>query len=378
MQHSGSFQKSVNSHPIYGPNKLKLGIFSQNTSHGCAISTAEGTMKVTWGDNISLARAADKAGLELLVPVGRWAGFGGETNFSVESYETYTWAAGIGQATETIGIMTTSHIPVIHPIMAAKQAMTIDHISGGRFGLNIVCGWSGPEMEMFGKSMMEHDTRYEYAAEWVEILKMLWTREDAFDYDGRFLKVTKAISQPKPLQKPRPPLMNAGGSAAGKKFCAQHCDVAFLLLDPDSIDGTKARIDAYRDYAKQEFGRDLQIWAYGYVVHGDTTKEAEDFLQYYAVEKGDDVAVANLCHQLGMDKVITDKDAYERFKFHFKAGYGGYPLVGTPDHIARKLEDVANAGLDGLALSWLDYHAGLERFNREVMPLLRQNGLRLG
>ena len=106
-------------------------------------------------------------------------------------------------------------------------------------------------------------------------------------------------------------------------------------------------------------------------------QEAEDFLQYYAVEKGDDVAVANLCHQLGMDKVITDKDAYERFKFHFKAGYGGYPLVGTPEHIAQKLEDVANAGLDGLALSWLDYHAGLDRFNRQVMPLLRQNGLRL-
>jgi alkanesulfonate monooxygenase SsuD/methylene tetrahydromethanopterin reductase-like flavin-dependent oxidoreductase (luciferase family) len=365
-------------HPIYGPNKLKLGVFSQNCSHGCAITTADGVMEVTWDKNVSLARAADDAGFELLVPVGRWSGFGGVTNFSQASFETYTWAAGIGQATREIGVMTTSHVPVIHPLMAAKQATTIDHITGGRFGLNIVCGWSAPEMEMFGATMLEHDARYAYAAEWVTILKMLWTREEPFDYEGKYLKVTKAVSQPKPLRKPHPPLMNAGGSPAGRLFCARHCDVAFILLDPDNLEGTKARIDAYRDFAKAEFGRDLKIWAYGYVVHGDTQKEAEDYLHYYAVEKGDDVAVQNLCHQLGVDTVITDPAAYDRFKFHFKAGYGGYPLLGTAERIVDTLRSLSAAGLDGLALCWVDYHAGIARWNREVMPLLAQTGLRLG
>jgi alkanesulfonate monooxygenase SsuD/methylene tetrahydromethanopterin reductase-like flavin-dependent oxidoreductase (luciferase family) len=377
MARNPAHERPVTDHPVYGPNKLKLGIFSQNTSGGCAISTAEGVMEVDWAKNVSLARFADDIGFELLVPVGRWAGFGGETNFSLESYETYTWAAGVGQATSNIGVMTTSHVPVIHPMMAAKQAMTIDHITGGRFGLNIVCGWSAPEMEMFGASMLEHDTRYQYAAEWVEIVKLLWTQEEPVTYEGKFLRVKNAVSMPKPIQKPTPPLMNAGGSPAGKRFCAQHCDLAFLLLDPDSIEGTRDRISAYRDFAREEFGRDLQIWAYGYVVQGDTQKDADDLLHYYAVEKGDDVAVQNLCHQLGIDKMITDPAAYDRFKYHFKAGYGGYPLVGTAERIAGLLEKVADAGLNGLALSWLDYHEGIERFNKEVMPLLRQNGLRV-
>src|SRR3546814_6724447 len=62
-----------------------------------------------------------------------------------------------------------SHISTIHPLMAAKQAASIDHISGGRFVLNVVTGWNRPEMEMFGVAMADHDTRYDMAAEWIEI-----------------------------------------------------------------------------------------------------------------------------------------------------------------------------------------------------------------
>ncbi len=76
--------------------------------------------------------------------------------------------------------------------MAAKQATTVDHISNGRFALNIVCGWFAPELEMFGAPIMEHDTRYDYAAEWIEIMKLLWTREEEFDYEGKFLQVPRA------------------------------------------------------------------------------------------------------------------------------------------------------------------------------------------
>jgi alkanesulfonate monooxygenase SsuD/methylene tetrahydromethanopterin reductase-like flavin-dependent oxidoreductase (luciferase family) len=231
-------------------------------------------------------------------------------------------------------------------------------------------------MEMFGASLLEHDARYDYATEWLYILKQLWTRDEPFDYEGQYLSVKRAASHPKPIQKPFPPLMNAGGSPRGKRFCAEHCDVAFLLLDPDSLEGTRARIADYREFAREAFGRELQIWAYGYVVQGDTHQDAEDYLHHYAVEQGDDVAVQNLCSQLGVDKVITDPEAYDRFKFHFKAGYGGYPLVGTAEQIVNALKDLSSAGLDGLALSWLDYHAGLARWTKEVAPLLNHTGLR--
>src|SRR5215467_3413754 len=175
--------------PLFNNNKLKLGLFGVNVSNGCAITTVEGRHEVTWPTCLAIARTADKYGYEAMVPVARWRGFGGESNFNGTNFETYTWAAGLSQATKKIGVLTTSHVPTVHPVMAAKQATTVDHISNGRFALNIVCGWFRPELEMFGAPLMEHDMRYEYAAEWIEIVKMLWTREDEFNYEGQFLRV---------------------------------------------------------------------------------------------------------------------------------------------------------------------------------------------
>src|ERR1700733_7880086 len=100
-----------------------------------------------------------------MVPVARWRGFGGESNFNGTNFETYTWAAGLGQETQNICVLTTSHVPTIHPIGAPKQTTTGDHITNGRFALNIVCGWCTPELEMFGVPQMEHDMRYDHAAE---------------------------------------------------------------------------------------------------------------------------------------------------------------------------------------------------------------------
>jgi alkanesulfonate monooxygenase SsuD/methylene tetrahydromethanopterin reductase-like flavin-dependent oxidoreductase (luciferase family) len=141
-----------------------------------------------------VARLADEAGFEALVPVARWKGFGGPTNFSGDSFETFTWAAGLGAQTSRCVPFATSHVPTIHPIVAAKQAATIDHITGGRFALNLVCGWFDEEFAMFGRPMMDHQTRYEYAAEWVEIVRLLWTSEDDFDFDGRYFRIERGLS----------------------------------------------------------------------------------------------------------------------------------------------------------------------------------------
>src|ERR1700750_1133444 len=107
--------------PLFNDNKLKLGLFGVNVSNGCAITTVEGRHEVTWPTSLTIARAADKHGYEAMVPVARWRGFGGESNFNGTNFETYTWAAGLGQATKDICVLTTSHVPTIHPIVAAKQ-----------------------------------------------------------------------------------------------------------------------------------------------------------------------------------------------------------------------------------------------------------------
>ncbi len=150
--------------PLYNDQKLKLGLFGTNCSNGLTVSHAATTYRATWEHSLAIARRTDAMGFEMLVPIARWRGFGGTTDFNGTCFETYTWAAALAAATERIMVFSTSHVPTVHPIVAAKQCVTVDHISGGRFGLNLVMGWFTPEMEMFGAPQREHDERYATAA----------------------------------------------------------------------------------------------------------------------------------------------------------------------------------------------------------------------
>ena len=145
---------------------------------------------------LELARLADEMKFEAIVPVGRWKGFGGETNFNGEGFEVFIWAAGLSSATHYSSVFATSHIPTVHPLFAAKQAAAIDHIGNGRFTLNLVTGWYTPEMEMFGITLLDHDSRYEMAEEWVQIATRLWSDPEPFDFNGRFYQLKKAELAP--------------------------------------------------------------------------------------------------------------------------------------------------------------------------------------
>ncbi|MGA7959346.1 MAG: LLM class flavin-dependent oxidoreductase, partial [Xanthobacteraceae bacterium] len=136
--------------PVFNDRKLKLGTFGTNLDRGCAISTIDGVLEINWPNTLELAKTSEAMEFEALVPIGRWHGFGGVTNFNGPGFECFSWAAAIGASTHYPGIFATSHVPTIHPVMAAKQATTIDHVTGGRFALNIVTGWNRPEIEMFG------------------------------------------------------------------------------------------------------------------------------------------------------------------------------------------------------------------------------------
>src|SRR3954468_9958827 len=102
--------------PLFNTRKLKLGTFCSNLSGGCAISSIDGVLEATWPDTLALARMGDEMEFEALVPVGRWKGFGGVTNFNGQGFESFSWASAIGASTRYPGIFATSHVPTIHPV----------------------------------------------------------------------------------------------------------------------------------------------------------------------------------------------------------------------------------------------------------------------
>ena len=362
--------------PLYGERKLKLGTFGTNLDRGCAISTIDGVLEINWPNTLTLAKLADEMKFEALVPVGRWKGFGGVTNFNGPGFETFSWAAGIGALTQNSAVFATSHVLTVHPIMAAKQATTIDHITGGRFALNVVTGWHRPEMEMFGARMLDHDDRYALAVEWLEIIQRLWTAEEEFDYEGRHFKVAKGYLEPKPLQKPFPPVMNAGSSETGRDYAAKYCDIAFVNTNRGDFESNKALIESYRRHAREEYGRELQIWSTSYIVQGETEQEAKDYRDEYIHRKGDWEAATNLVDTMGLNSHGRSPEMLKSMKTHFIGGWGGYPLVGTKEQVVDGLAMLSKLGLDGVVVSWPRYIEDMRQFQRVTLPLIEQAGLR--
>jgi alkanesulfonate monooxygenase SsuD/methylene tetrahydromethanopterin reductase-like flavin-dependent oxidoreductase (luciferase family) len=95
---------------------------------------------------------AEETGLDFMLPIGRWKGYGGETDFHGTTFETVTWAAGLLAATKRITVFGTVHAPLFNPIIAAKEFVTADHVGGGRFGLNLVAGWNEGSSDVRGRA----------------------------------------------------------------------------------------------------------------------------------------------------------------------------------------------------------------------------------
>jgi len=359
--------------PMFNKNRFKLGVFGLNCSHGCTISHAETTFEPTFEHNVKIAQLADKIGFELLLPVGRWRHFGGTTQFNGTNLEVYTWAAAIACHTKDIMVFATSHVPTVHPILAAKQSATIDNISNGRFGINVVCGWFKPEMEMFGVKQLPHDERYVMANEWMSCVKRLWTEQD-FDHDGQFYKIDQGFLSPKPVQQPHPVVINAGSSPAGIGFSARHAD--YNLLSITSVDKATDIIAQIKSQAA-EHGRRCRAMSYALVCCRDTEAEAQALYQRI-IDEGD-WGAANMIIELMLGENYSygsSKDEIRAMGERFIAGWGGLPLVGTPEQIVDKMINLADLGVEGLAISWLDYHEELKYFGERVLPLMREAGLR--
>ncbi|MEJ2871347.1 LLM class flavin-dependent oxidoreductase [Actinomycetospora sp. OC33-EN08] len=362
--------------PLFNDNALKLGLFCTNGT-GASQTLVPEAHDTSWDLSLRTARAADRAGLEAVVPFARWKGYpeGRPEHRSGRVMEPFTWAAGIAAATENIGVFATSHAPTMHPIAAAKQAATVDHISGGRFALNVVGGWNRPELEMFGAPMREHDERYDHLAEWLEVIRRLWAETDEFDHHGRFFDVVGGVSQPKPVQ-PTIPIMNAGGSPRGMRFAAEHADLCFVIVQSEDEDAIRRQVASYQEMAQQEFGREVRLWTHTVVVQRDTQAEADAYLQRFSTEFEDVESVDAWMRLQGANTQLMPPEVMAAMRQRFAAGAGGFPLVGTAERIAERLEMLSAAGIEGALLTWVDYDAGLAAFTEDVLPRLERAGLR--
>jgi len=363
---------------MYNANALKVGVFGANCSSGRSATKVPERWSASWADCLRLARMADEAGIDFILPIGRWKGYGGDTDFHGETLETKTWAAGLLAATKRITVFGTVHAPLFNPIIAAKECVTCDQIGEGRFGLNIVAGWNEGEFEMFGVQQRDHEARYAFAQEWVDVVKRAWSEEGEFDFDGEFFKLSGVRAKPKPYGGTRPIIMNAGSSGTGQAFALRNCDAFFTATNASrkSLQGTAKKVDEVKQQARA-FGRDIEVYTVGHVICRPTQKEADEYYRHAFIDNADWGAVERMMVLRNLTRNSLTAEEYAAKRHYFAANaIGGYPFVGTPDKVADELANLCCADVSGIAFSLVNYVEELPYICDEVLPRLVRLGLR--
>lgn len=363
----------MTTNPMLDGDRFRLGTFSTNCSSGMTPTKIAERWDNSWDNNLTLARMLDDAGIDFMLPIARWIGYGGDTNFHGSVLETMTWAAGLLASTKNIAVFATIHTAANHPVVAAKQIATIDQIGHGRAGLNIVAGWNKPEYEALGLTLPDdHETRYAYAQEWFDLVRKLWSADKPFDWDGRFFKAKNVMGDPKPLRG-SVPIINAAGSPQGRGFATDNAD--FLFTPAIDLSRSKGEIAELKEQARAK-GRAVKVLTFSHVICRPTEAEAKAFLDYTAVENADHAAVDNLVRLQFAHAHSFPHDLLAQIKHLFAMGHGGFPLVGTPEQVAEGILKLREAGFSGTTLSFVDYVKEFPFFRDEVLPRLEAAGIR--
>ncbi len=357
-----------------GP-RYKLGLFGFLHEGANTVTTAPERWPGTWDDIETMARHADAAGLDFLLPYARWKGIPGAVQNRLHSFENLTAASAIAAITKRIGVFATVHTTIMHPVIAAKMMVTLDHISRGRAGVNIVCGWNQADFDMFGIKQLEHDERYVQGSEWYNV----WSRlvcgaPEPFDYSGKHYPGLKAVSGlPASVQMSRPVVVNAAYSPAGRDFAVRTSDYLMTIMETEEL-AVQELADIRAREAKVKRDRPLEVLSACYVVCRPTRQEAEDFHTYYAEDMAD---------QKGLDYWISSRklgggsmpDLIYKLRKRIAGGNSNLPLIGSPQDIADQMIEMSRIGYGGAALSFMNFHE-VPYFAETVIPILRKAGLR--
>ena len=355
------------------PDHFKLGTFASNCSSGMSVTKVDERWPATWADNLRLAQMLDAAGIDFMLPIARWIGYGGETDFHGRVLETMTWAAALLAATRDITIFATIHAAANHPVVVAKQIATIDEIGGGRAGLNIVAGWNEPEYRALGLTLPDdHESRYGYAQEWFDIIEALWTRDAPFDWDGANFKLSGVYGNPRPVTG-RPPIINAAGSGQGRDFAVRNAD--FLFTPAIDLDRSVEEVGALKQKA-QAVGRSVEVLTFSHVVCRPTEGEALDYVRHFTGNALDTPAVDNLMRLQFAHAQSFPHDLLALIRDRMAMGHGGFPLIGTPEQVADGIASLHRAGFGGSTLSFVNYADEFPFFRDTVLPLLEERGIR--
>ncbi|MEH1971853.1 MAG: LLM class flavin-dependent oxidoreductase [Nostoc sp.] len=342
---------------------------------------------------------------------------------TVTSFEPFTLLSALASVTEHIGLVATASTTYDQPYHIARRFASLDHISGGRAGWNIVTTANPDAALNFGlEEEVEHDERYRRAREFYDVVTGLWDSfaDDAFirdveagiyfdpaklhvlNHQGKYLSVRGPLNIARPVQG-WPVIVQAGASEAGRQLAAETAEAVFAPAG--NLEAGKALFADIKGRA-QAIGRDpdsIKILPGALVIVGETIAEAHakrldlDSLVHY------DSGIASLNSALGYDVSGFDPDGplpeipstnaghssrervialAQRENLTIRqlaqriGSYGGLAFVGTPQSIADDMEQwLIEEGSDGFNIMFPFLPEGLNDFVDKVVPELQRRGI---
>jgi pyrimidine oxygenase len=349
---------------------MEIGVFIPIGNNGWLMSTTSPQYRPSFALNRAIVQEAESYGFDFALSMIKLRGFGGPSEFWDHNLESFTLMAGLAAVTTRIRLYASVAVLTMPPALAARMAATIDSISGGRFGLNIVSGWAKAEYEQMGlwPGEAHFARRYDYSTEYVRILRDLWDT-GVCDFKGDYFQMTDCRLSPRPQAPVK--LVCAGQSARGMRFAAEWGDYNFIAAVGINTPTAFAPLNANLLAAAAEAGRDVGAYALFMVIADETDAAAMATWRRY-VEGTDTEALAWLTGQADADKTATaQSNAKTMARPDGAVNLNMGTLIGSYESVARMLDEAAAVpGTKGIMLVFDDFLVGVERFGARIQPLM--------
>ncbi|MFM0054125.1 LLM class flavin-dependent oxidoreductase [Paraburkholderia phytofirmans] len=343
----------------------RFGIWALVHGSRAALQDPAEPYDASWARNKALVLEAERLGYDSVLVAQHTVN---PHDASLDQLEAWTASAALAALTSRIEIIAAIKPYLYHPVVLAKMAQQIEHISGGRFAINLVNAWNRPELERAGIGFPEHDERYVYGREWITVVDAL-LRGEVVNHHGDNFRIDEYQLRPADPFRARPRIYVGGESEPARALVAAHGDVWFINGQPhDDVARLIADVSARARPAGQDA---LRFGLSAFVIARETQAQAEAHLEHL-------FALAELDKPLReRQKANIDPNVVmiQTFAQSPRVGSNGGTaanLVGDYDTVARRIAGFHRAGIELFMLQFQPFEADMQRFAEEVAPRVRR------
>ena len=351
---------------------MQLGVFIPIGNNGWLISTTSPQYMPSFDLNKTVVEKAERFGFDFALSMIKLRGFGGPSQFWDHNLESFTLMAGLAAVTTRIKLFATIGVLTMPAPIVARMAVTIDSISHGRFGVNIISGWQEKEYSQMGiwPGDAHYQRRYEYCEEYITIMKELWDTGRS-DFKGEFFQMDDCRCSPQPTAPIT--VVCAGQSDRGVRFASEYADYNFVASSGFNAPGTVAKVISRLVAENARTGRDCGALVLIMIIADETDAAAEAKWEHY--KAGTDFEA--LAWRDGQATNDTVKDPFSVAGRFVPTTKGKLPtnqgvLVGSFATVAALLDELAAVpGVAGAMMTFDDFVVGMENFGTRIQPLMK-------